>query len=427
MYRLKSWIRNLIPQSVLSVYHRGLAVLANLWFGRPSNKVLIVGITGTKGKSTTSSMVWSVLQAAGWKTGVLSTAAIRIGDQEFPNTYKMTMPGRFQIQMWLKRMRREGCEAVVLETTSQGIEQFRHLGVNYDVVVLTNLFPEHIEAHGSFEAYAAAKEKLFVHLMRRKHKFLRGHKIVKSMVVNSDVAQADQFLDHPADQKFRFSRTGTADFTLSDVAGWNVALPGEHNLENVLAALGVAKAQGISLDVARKGIESLRTVPGRMEEFTSPSGFTVVVDYAHEPVSVELLYKTYRERLQRAGGGQLICVTGSAGGGRDTSRRPKMGALAAQHCDQVVVTNEDPYDEDPTHIIQQVVTGAEAQGKRLNTDLHVVEDRREGIMTAISLAQPGDIVVCSGKGSEQAIVVAGGKKIPWDEREVVKELLGLKI
>lgn len=425
MYKLKAWIRHLTPHSVLAVYHKGLAVLANLLYGRPSERLLIVGITGTKGKSTTASMVWSVLQAAGWKTGVLSTAAIRIGDKEFPNTYKMTMPGRFQIQKWLKRMLQEGCTAVVVETTSQGIEQFRHLGLNYDAAVLTNLFPEHIESHGSFEAYAAAKEKLFSHLMRRKHKVLKGQKISKVMVVSIDVAQAEQFLRHPADKKILFSRTQPADLTLSDVTDWNVALPGEHNLENVLAALGVAKAFGISSEVARQGVESLRAVPGRMEEFVSPSGVTVVVDYAHEPVSAELLYKTYRERLQHSGGGHLICVTGSAGGGRDTSRRPKMGALAAILCDQVVVTNEDPYDEDPQKIIEQVAEGAKAEGKRLNIDLHVIEDRREGIMTAISLAQPGDVVVCSGKGSEQAIVVAGGKKIPWDERQVVKELLGI--
>lgn len=425
MHKLKAWLRGLIPGSVLAMYHKVLAVLAHWWYGRPSEHMLIVGITGTKGKSTTANLVWSILQAAGWSTGVLSTAAIRIGNQEFPNTYKMTMPGRFQIQKWLKRMHQAGSTAAVVETTSQGIEQFRHLGVNYDVVVLTNLFPEHIEAHGSFQAYVAAKEQLFIHLTARSHKVLKGQQIPKAMVVNIDVTQADQFLRHPADQKIRFSRTKPADLMLSDVTDWKVSLPGEHNLENVLAAVGVAKVLGISTEIARQGVESVRTVPGRMEEFISPSGFTVVVDYAHEPVSVDLLYQTYRERLQRSGMGQLICVTGSAGGGRDTSRRPKMGALAGKWCDQVVVTNEDPYDEDPNKIIEQVATGAKTEGKRLNIDLHVLADRREGIMTAISLAQPGDIVVCSGKGSEQAIVVARGKKIPWDERRVVKELLGL--
>lgn len=422
---VKSSIQAFLPEWVLLWYHAGLAYLAALVYGRPSEKLLVIGVTGTKGKSTVSNMVWSILQTQGMKTGVLSTAVIRIGDKAWPNTYKMTMPGRFQVQKWLRRMVREGCQAVVLETTSQGIVQYRHIQVNYDVAVLTNLFPEHIEAHGSFEQYAKAKEQLFIHLSRRRQKLLRGAKQQKVMVVNQDIAQAEQFLRHPATLKIRVSLHQPADLTLQDIQGWNVALPGEHNLQNVLAAVGVAQGLGISREVARQGIESLKVVPGRMEEFSSPSGFTVVVDYAHEPVSVELLYKTYRERLAQVGSGHLICVTGSAGGGRDTSRRPKMGSIAARLCDQVVVTNEDPYDEDPAKIIDQVAEGAKAEGKRLNIDLHVIADRREGIMTAISLAQPGDIVVCSGKGSEQAIVAAGGKKIPWDERQVVKELLGL--
>lgn len=425
MYTLKEWLKRLIPGSLLLSYHKILALFAALWYGWPSQRLLVIGVTGTKGKSTTSNFIWSVLQTSGMKTGVLSTAVIRVGEQEFSNPYKMTMPGRFQVQKWLHRMLREGCKAVVLETTSQGIDQFRHVGVNYDVAVLTNLFPEHIEAHGSFENYVAAKEKLFAHLMARPHKMLGGKKMLKSMVVNVDVEQAEQFLRHPADRKVRFARVTEADITLADIAGWNVPLPGEHNLENVLAAVGLAQVLGLSLQQAQTGIEAVSSVPGRMEEFTSPAGFTVVVDYAHEPVSIELLYQTYHERLQTQGSGRLICVTGSAGGGRDTSRRPKLGALAAQYCDQVVVTNEDPYEEDPNQIIQQVAEGAKQGGKEMNIDLHVLTDRREGIATAISLAQPGDIVLCSGKGSEQAIVGKGGKKIPWDERSVVKELLHL--
>lgn len=422
---IKSSLKAVLPERVLLWYHAGLAYVAALVYGRPSEQLLVIGVTGTKGKSTVSNMVWSILQTQGLKTGVLSTAVIRIGEQEWPNSYKMTMPGRFQIQKWLRRMVREGCQAVVLETTSQGIVQYRHIQVNYDVATLTNLYPEHIEAHGGFEAYVQAKERLFSHLTKKRHKMLRGLEQKKIMVVNGDVPQAEQFLRHPADLKVKFSLHGPADLTIQDIQDWNIALPGEHNLQNVLAAVSIAQGLEISREVARQGIEKLKVVPGRMEEFTSPSGFTVVVDYAHEPVSVELLYKTYRDRLERAGVGHLICVTGSAGGGRDISRRAKMGAVAARLCDQVVVTNEDPYDDDPMQIIQEVAEGAKVEGKRLNVDLHVVEDRREGIMTAISLAQPGDIVVCSGKGSEQAIVFAHDKKVPWDERQVVKELLGL--
>lgn len=421
---VKSLVKAVLPERVLLWYHLGLALLAAVVYGWPSEHFLVIGVTGTKGKSTVASMVWSILQAHGIKTGVLSTAVIRIGDESWPNPYKMTMPGRFQIQKWLKRMQRAGCQAVVLETTSQGILQYRHVQVNYDVAVLTNLFPEHIEAHGGFEAYIKAKEQLFIHLSRRRHKTLQGKSQPKIMVVNSDIPQAEQFLRHPADKKVRFSHTGPADLTLNNLADWKVTLPGEHNRLNAVAAAAVAQGLGIPQTVVRQGIEQLKAVPGRMEEFTSSSGVTVVVDYAHEPVSIELLYKTYRERLQATGGQQLICVTGSAGGGRDTSRRPTLGSLAAQYCDQVLVTNEDPYDEDPQTIMQQVADGALRAGKRLKIDLHLIQDRRQAISTAISLARAGDIVLCSGKGSEQAIVFKSGRKLPWDEGQVVRDLLG---
>lgn len=420
MSSLKSAIKAMLPERILLWYHASLAVFANIVYGRPSERLIVIGITGTKGKSTVSSMVWSILQASGMKTGVLSTAVIRIGDQQWMNPYKMTMPGRFQVQKWLRRMVREGCQAAVLETTSQGIVQFRHIGVNYDVAALTNLYPEHIESHGSFAAYVTAKERLFLHLSRRPHKWLTGVRIPKSIVVNARIEQSAQFLAHPADQYNQFAREGTGDITTADIAGWKLPLPGIQNVENVLAAVSIARALHIPDAVIRQGIESLGTVPGRMEEFRAAGGFTVVVDYAHEPVSLELLYKTYREKAQQ---GRLICVIGSAGGGRDTSRRPKMGEVAGRLCDQVVVTNEDPYDDDPGLIIQQVAAGASAVGKQQNIDLHIVSDRRQAIAQAIAMAKPGDYVLCSGKGSEQAIVVAGGKKIPWDERRVVEELL----
>lgn len=426
----KKIIKKFLPPSFLSAYHYILAQLANGLYFFPSNKLIVIGVTGTNGKTTTTNLISQLLECLGYKTGLTSTVNFKVGYQEKLNDKKMTMLGRLQTQKLLRQALRSGCQYAVIETSSQGIEQWRHVGINYDLAVFTNLTPEHIEAHGSFENYRAQKEKLFQHLVNSKRKNIGGRRIPKIIVANADDEEifrlkkygADRFVSYgfvnKADQQGQHLKIagGLATFAL---AGEQIEtqLIGEFNAYNVLASIAVIKALGLPFQQTQAC--KLGGVPGRQEMINQGQDFKVMVDYAPEPVSLEKLYQALGALPRK----RLIHVLGSTGGGRDKARQPVLGQLAGQKADIVIVTNEDPYDDDPREIINKVADGALRAGKRENKNLFKILDRKEAIAKAISLAQKEDLVLITGKGAEQAICVANGKKIPWDDRRAVREIL----
>ena len=318
----------------------------------------------------------------------------KISEGEEPNILKMTMPGRLKLQRFLRRAVNEGCQYVVLEVTSEGIKQHRHRFINFDTAVFTSLSPEHIEAHGSFEKYREAKGKLF--------------KACKNVhIINRDDPAADYFLQFPSAKKFFYDEKDKNSISASN------NLLGEFNAWNAAAAAKVGLAQGIDWQICKRAIEKIKKIPGRMEQVISEP-FKVIVDYAFTPNALEKVYQTLHATRYTIHDTKLICVLGSTGGGRDKWKRPVLGELAAKYCDRVIITNEDPYDENPMEIIEQVAEGTKGKAEK-------VLDRREAIRKALGQAKLNDVVIITGKGSEPWICVERGKKIPWDDRKIVKE------
>lgn len=434
---MKSLLKKIIPKSFIKFYHFILAKMGAFWYGRPSRKMIVIGVTGTKGKSSVVNLIAKILEGAGYKVGLASTINFKIGSQEWVNDTKQTMQGRFKLQRLLSRMVKAGCQYAIIETSSEGIAQYRHLGIDYDIVVFTNLSREHIESHGSYENYRAAKIKLFRSLYGGFHKKINGKFIRKILVVNADDPEAYLFFNCQADEKWGVSmniKYLATDPSMQMIVASDVMandqgidfrvdneivrmnLLGEFNVYNALLAMAVGESQEILPSVMKKTLEAVAGLPGRMEEIKNRRGFRIFVDYAHEPASLEAVYKTIKGFKPK----KIIAVLGSTGGGRDRVKRPILGKLAGDYADYVIVTNEDPYDEDPLQIIEEVANGAVQQA---GCPVEKVLDRKEAIQRALKLARAGDVVIITGKGSEPVMAVAGGKKIPWDDREVVRSLL----
>ncbi|MBT5337988.1 UDP-N-acetylmuramoyl-L-alanyl-D-glutamate--2,6-diaminopimelate ligase [Candidatus Falkowbacteria bacterium] len=431
---MKSLIKKFIPKNLLSWYHKGLALLSALVYGYPSNKMTVIGVTGTNGKSTTVALISKVLEIGGFKVGATSTVGFKIADKEWLNDKKMTMLGRFKLQSLLHEMVKAGCQYAVIEVSSEGIKQSRHLGINFDYAIFTNLTPEHLESHGGFENYRRAKGELFEHLTRKKRKKEKKKKI---SIVNLDDKHAEFFMKFKADKKFGFSiknknadlvaeniqvTTSGTSFQVKDVQ-INLKLIGAFNVENALPAIAIAQQEGIKLEKIKQGLESVQVVPGRMESIDEGQNFSVIVDYAPEPASMGKLYITIDVLRQAQHDNRVIHVLGSCGGGRDKARRPILGKMAGEKADIVIITNEDPYDDDPMQIINDVAVGSIEAGKIIDKDLFKILDRKQAIEKALSMAKENDLVLVTGKGSEQRMAVAGGKYVEWDDRAVIRKIL----
>lgn len=435
-----------IPKKLLNLRHLWYAWYGAIKFGHPSKKMLVIGITGTSGKSTTVFLLCQMLEFAGYKVGSLSTIDFYINGENKLNDQKMTMLGKMKTQEYLREMVDKGCEVVIVETTSEGQLQYRDRYIAYDFMILTNLYPEHIQAHGSFEKYKQAKLNIF------KRASYYGNK-KKTFIVNGDISEAQEFLNSflkkPA-QEIVFGQTEkTKNFPNVDarIVGEDIhsdkeglhfkvgeyrydpEMYGEHNVMNILATIAVARQLGIEWNVIQKAVHSFRNAPGRNEFIpeAEAKGFRVIVDYAFEPKAMEALYNVV-QLLQPK---RVIHVFGSTGGGRDVSRRFTVGELVGKKADVCIITDEDPYDDDPKKIMEDVASAvrqahrkqSDKIGKRDGSNLFIIPDRREAIRRALQIADVGDLVLVTGKGSEQAMVVAGGKKIPWDDREIVREEL----
>lgn len=435
---LRDFLKGVLPgrlyRSLQSVYHYALACAAAYWYGNPSRRLGVIGVTGTNGKTTVVHLLHEMFFTAGVPVASLSSLRFKIKGAEEPNLLKMTMPGRFELQKFLSASKAAGCRTVILEVTSEGLAQHRGRFTQFRAAVMTNVTPEHIEAHGSFEAYRDAKCELFRMLPPD------GMAIINA--------------EDPAYELFRSqTRAGVATYSRSgiEVAGLgrpvrvirigpdaveleldNIVLVshlgGEFNFMNILAAATTAIAFGISLSSIAEALRRFSGVPGRLE-FVQREPFRVVVDYAHTPDALERVYQTLssaNSKLDppagRAGtrNSKLVCVLGSAGGGRDKWKRPQMGRIAGEHCGHVILTSEDPDDEDPAVIANQIKAGISQISSAI---VETLLDRREAIRKAIALAQPGDTVIMTGMGAQPWFVDRGGKKIPWDEPAIVREEL----
>jgi len=444
---LKSKIKKLMPEQLVSFYHFCLAVLATFYYGFPSKKMVVIGITGTKGKTSAANFIWSVLTAGGYKAGLIGTINIRIGEIEMINKYHMTMPGRFILQKTLKQMLDAGCEYCIVETTSEGIKQWRHYGIFYDLAVFTNLSPEHLQSHGgSFERYKAAKGKIFAALTENSHKIIKGKKIEKIIIANGDNPHADYYLSFQADKKITYGVEDVSAFSakLADSAGkdfsareikntpnglefsvksdrYQINILGRFNVYNALPAIIIGSMLGIGFDKIKEGLKNLKIIPGRMEKIDEGQNFLIFVDYAHEKESMNAALSAAEDLLDK-NKGKIIVLLGAQGGGRDRAKRPALGEISAKKADFVIVSNDDSYEDDPKEIAEDIARAAEKFGKTREKNLFVIEDRRKGISKALSLANKNDVVLITGKGAEQSIIT-GGKHYPWDDRIVVREEL----
>ncbi|MEN9524311.1 MAG: hypothetical protein RL536_380 [Candidatus Parcubacteria bacterium] len=436
---MKNFIKKITPEWVLSLYHYSLALIADLCYGFPSKKMIVIGVTGTKGKTSTANFIWSSLEAGGFKTGIISTANIRIADKQSLNYLHMTMPGRFAIQKLMAEMVKHGCKFCVVETTSEGIKQFRHIGIRYDMAVFTNLTPEHLPSHGgSFEAYKEAKSKLFK-VLSTHSKTIDGKRVEKVIIANKDSEHADYYLNHIADKKITYAINSSADYVAAQIvetnsgvdfeingAKFNLSILGKFNVYNALPAIIISKSFRMNDVAIRKGLLGLQLIPGRMEQINQGQNFTVIVDYAHEKQSITNVLQTAKNMKINSGkpNAKTIILLGAEGGGRDRAKRPIMGELSAKMADYLIVSNVDPYDDDPKDIVEDIAVSAEKFGMVRNNNLFVIEDRGEGIRKALSLAREGDVVLITGKGAEQSMIL-GNKIIPWDDRKVVREELAM--
>ncbi len=412
-------------------YHYLLALLGAMVYGFPSRKLHVVAITGTKGKSSVVELVSALLDEAGYKTASASTIHFKIGEKKARNLHKMTMPGRFFLQGFLRKAVHAGCTHAVIEMTSEGARQFRHRFIFLNALIFTNLAPEHLESHGSYENYIRAK----VSLVRALESSPKKNKM---LVVNGDDREAHRFLEVFTGTKKIYSENDAGGSVVtSDGVSFNwlkpspigegspensveqnslgrgicieSTLPGKFNMYNILATVTYADALGVPMEKIQSGIKKVGSILGRAQKIEG-ADFSVIVDYAHTPDSLEQFYGVYAGKYKR-------CILGNTGGGRDTWKRPVMGSIAEKYCDEVILTNEDPYDEDPEKIIREMAAGMKHKVPLL------ILDRTVAIRTALQRSMKGDVVLITGKGTDPYIMGPSGTKEVWDDATVVREEL----
>lgn len=425
---IKKQLKNFLPENLFIFYHKCNSHLAAFWYGHPSEKMTIIGITGTKGKTSTSEFTWSVLSHGGHlKTGLIGTAHTYIGETEIKNDMHMTMPSPWYTQKILKRMIEEDCTHAVLEVSSEGLKQYRHLGINYDIGIFTNLSPEHLASHkNSYEEYRKTKSRLFEAISKSRVKKMG---ITKTGIFNKDSEDSVYMSHFPINQKIFYSfqelnQSGAINTTensfIFEKEKIQVKIPGVFNVQNALVSATIAKVCGVSPTDIKLGIEQVTYIPGRMERVDLGQKFQVYIDYAHEKLSMRNLLETLRTLKQSDG--KIILLFGAEGGGRDKTKRKEMGLLARDMADIIILANVDPYDDDPKAIIDDIAQYVISEKNIINKNVFLIEDRKEAIKKAFQLAKNNDIVCICGKGAEKTMVI-GGKTIPWDEQKIVRELL----
>jgi len=386
-------------QVLKNIYHLLQAEVWRATYGWPDKNMTIIGVTGTNGKTTTCHLVASILAKhyGQEKVGMLTTIAFRFGKEEVVNKSKMTTLKSELVFQYLKKMRRQGVQYVVLEMTSHALDQNRLHGIKLAGAIILNIAREHLDYHKSMEAYAAAKQRILEYV------------VADGVVVGkSDDVLVEQILKRAEKQNLKVER-----FTSSEAQTVSTPLPGAVNKENALAAITLMRALGTSEEILKAGIDAVKHVSGRMEVVKAPSGFEIIIDYAVTPDALDRLYSDTRQKVR----GKIYGVLGACGL-RDRGKRPDMARAVVQYADEVIITNEDPWTEPP----EQIFSDLEAGLKDTNKKWQRIPDRRQALDYVIKKAQAGDIIIATGKGAERGM--AFGKTIvPWHERTVVEELL----
>jgi UDP-N-acetylmuramoyl-L-alanyl-D-glutamate--2,6-diaminopimelate ligase len=408
-------IKKIIPKKLFKlgqpVYHYLLSLLGAIIYRFPSKKIKVVGVTGTKGKTSTVEFINSILEESGKKTALAGTLRFKVAENSRPNIYKMTMPGRFFIQKFLRDAVSARCEYAIIEISSEAVKQYRNKFIDLDALIFTNLAPEHIESHGSYEKYVNAK----LSIAKSLEKSSKNNKIIIS---NIDDVEGKKFLDIKIDQKIGYSLSEVDDiflgedetkFTYKNIK-FETKILGKFNIYNMLSAIKYAESEKIDLDVVKKALEKMKELKGRAQKIDEGQSFKVIVDYAHTPDSLKAIYETF-------GNSKKIAVLGSCGGGRDKWKRKEMAEIADNSCEEIILTDEDPYDDNPMEIISDM----ERFFKNKKPDL--ILDRREAIRSAFKKAKAHDVVIITGKGTDPYIMRAGGVKEKWSDAEVVREEL----
>ncbi|HEX8997929.1 MAG TPA: UDP-N-acetylmuramoyl-L-alanyl-D-glutamate--2,6-diaminopimelate ligase [Ktedonobacterales bacterium] len=413
---------------------RELGALAATLAGHPSERLAVIGVTGTDGKTTTTNLIDAILEAGGFRSGLMSTVDFKVGGKRTQNGSRFTTLEAPEVQAMLAQMVEAGANCAVVETTSSGLALHRVYGVNYDVAVVTNITSEHLELHGTKEAYWRAKAMLVEAIDPAATKSA-APQTPKACVLNADDSSYEYLrsfchapivsyaIEAPADiraENVELRADGSRyDVRLPDGSAFTVETPlvASYNVSNCLAAIATGYLFGISAERMAHALATFGGVPGRMERVEAGQPFTVVVDYAHTADSLEKVLRVLRPLTRE----RLIAVFGSAGD-RDRVKRPAMGEVAARLADFSVITDEDPREEDAASILREIAAGAEAIGAQENAQFVCVVGRREGIGAAFARAKAGDTVLLAGKGHEQSIII-GKEKHPWDDRRVARELL----
>ncbi len=397
-------------RTLLSPYHYLWALLSALWYRFPTRSLITIGVTGTKGKSSVTEMLYAILSSTGHPTALASTIRFAIADESRPNLFKMTLPGHGFIQKFLAEAVAKKATHAIVEITSEGVLQSRHCFLDLDALIFTNLQKEHLESHGSMEKYFCAKFRIAKMLMR-------SPKRPRAIIANTDDTYGERFLATHLEQSIPFSRTDAIDphvgensvsFVYKGIY-FNIPQPGMFSIMNALAAIKTAEFLGIPLKESALALKKLTLIPGRAENINVGQDFLAIVDYAHTPDSLKALYDAFPNRRK-------ICVLGNTGGGRDTWKRSEMGKIADTYCAEVFLTNEDPYDEDPISII-------EAMAKDMRKKPKIIMDRREAIRTALTAANSRDAIFITGKGTDPFIMGPRSTKTPWSDSQVVREEL----
>ena len=427
---MKSFVKKLIPPFVKRLYHLGWALLSLGIYGRPSKKIIVIGITGTDGKTTTSTFLHKIIKQSGKKVAMINGLKFALPSKEWKNHSDNSTPGRFVIRKFLKRAIAEDCEFVILEVTSWGIEQYRVMGIAFDIAVITNFTYEHLDLHGSMERYRKMKGKLFEML-----KSAPKPNQKKVSIVNLDADEYQFFKQFPADEHISYSRREKSDIYATDIKEKNhlefnlhinnepelvaLTMRGEFNVSNALAAASAAYALGLSAEVIVKGLESVKEVPGRMEFVKMGQPFHVIVDFAHTPNGFRSLFEATRKLV---GENHKIIGVYGATGDRDPGRRPMVGKIAGELIDYSFLTTEDPHTEDPVEIAKQVEVGLKEAGAKQGIDYSFIKDRAEAIKAACEKAEAGDAVLLCSMGDYDVMYVGEGK-IPWSDRGAARDAL----
>lgn len=436
---MKSFLKKIIPYSWLILYHKAQADISNFIYRYPSRKMVVIGVTGTNGKTTTSHFIYNILKTAGYKVGMMTTTTLAIGNRRIVNKTRLTTLAPFELNKSLRQMLNYGCEYVVIETSSHAAIQHRTRGIAYDIMAITNVTREHLDYHKTFEEYRAAKKKL---LTLPRNSFRKPH-TPKQVILNRDEANFEYMHDIKADRVFSYGilrgdvvaerinyHPTSSDFLVKTPVGnkrITINLPGRFNIYNALAAITTITALAVDLETARIGLLKTKGVPGRMEKISpnkklqSRLDFNVIVDFAHTPDAFYQVFETIRGVKKS----RLICVFGSAGE-RDKSKRRILGSLAAEHAQIIIITSEDPRSEKPKTIIEEIRKGVIQGEKGKNfiegKNLFLIEDRAKAIKKALMTGEQNDLIMILGKGAEQTQDLKSGK-IPWDDRVVTRKLL----